>query len=355
MLTAVHSSDHTYVVNELRQVLIRCRSGMKPVCGINVFLARKGQLFSKLFAINMGNQTVYQTFDYPLPQPSDDTWSSYLRHCSLRQFENLMYSFETKYKGKVVEWEGTVATVSDRWVQFVMNPSESSRTRYDVTLCLNDETRQTYPAFVVGATSTFKGRLTSLGTFGSHKLTAVPLASSEPVIPFTWLDFCRFFGVSAQKSADLFFVRAGGGAYHLADFTCTDLDPSAHPEPVKLRVYRFNQAVFKKLDAAVASKETVTVCASVLKRKSDCHELRLHCFIPKSFKSTAALGKEPEEQTSQYATWDYAPDDFHVSAVADRNSKDDEPQPAQNPEFKARMDLGALPSAPPGGKMEIIS
>ncbi|KAK2950080.1 hypothetical protein BLNAU_15002 [Blattamonas nauphoetae] len=326
----------------------------------------------------MGNQTAYPTFDYPLPQPSDDSWSSYLRHCSLRQFENLMYSFETKYKGKIVEWEGTVATASDKKVQFIMNPSESSRTRYDITLTLDSETRQTYPEFVVGETRKFRGRLDALGTYRTHKLTGVPLNSSEPVIPFTWLDFCLHFGLSAQKSADLFFEKyfenrpmfitgvltsrsmlaheeKEGGIYNLVDFNCTDLDPSVHPEPIKLRAYRYAKDVVKNLNALIESKETVTVCVSVLKRKCDYHDLRLHCFIPPSFKSEVSSAEGNEAPKPQYITWDYAPDDFHVSAMADGNVKDDEPQPAQNPEFTARMDLGSLPSAPLADKIEIIS
>ncbi|KAK2954292.1 hypothetical protein BLNAU_10791 [Blattamonas nauphoetae] len=143
--------------------------------------------------------------------------------------------------------------------------------------------------------------------------------------------------------------------YNQVDFVCTDLDESVRPEPIKMRAYSFDRAVFKRIPHLIESGEIVTACVSIYKRRDDFHDVRLYNFIPQSFKSTAVLGKEQEVQNTQFVTWEYAPADFHVSAMADGNVKDDEPQPAQNPDFQARQDLSTATASHHGDRMDVLS
>lgn len=144
-------------------------------------------LFSSEFISchHMGNSCPFPKYQYPFYPPVSLCWSEYLRQCGFERRKQIGELFEQSYKGKVVEWEGVVTSVSKTQAKFLMNPSEAEITNSELTLAFPAHINQGVPPlFELNKVTKFRGKILSLGLmFQYHISFLIPTS-----LPFrrTW-------------------------------------------------------------------------------------------------------------------------------------------------------------------------
>ncbi|KAK2954707.1 hypothetical protein BLNAU_10363 [Blattamonas nauphoetae] len=264
----------------------------------------------------MGNQSPYPQFVFPYEQPSDDTLKTYLRHCTLRHPTNIQYSFDTNHKGKIVEWEGMVTHLTKDKIQFAMNPTESTSTRYDLTVSFTPDVFSTYPTFKVGEAATFRAKLEEIAYRRSNKLRLVTRTPNNPTIQFSWMDFLLYYGRSAQTYPVDYFHKyyenrpiyltgrfksidekekqndQKTGVYRTAEFESTEDCGPIKAEPIQMRVFLSDLSTVAGVERLSSSAQVVTVAAKFLKRKVKCHQFQLYFIVPYPY----PIPQDPQQQ-----------------------------------------------------------
>lgn len=153
----------------------------------------------------MGNNNPFPHYQHPYPQPACYTFTEYLKQCSCNFKKNIENLFDTQFKGKIVQWQGVVTSLSSKEAKFLINPTDAEYSDSELTLLI-DQTQSNN--FVEKQESVFRGVLVSYGLLKNHVVRQVPFDDVRFPVDYalSYDAFLFYFGAKGQKAGDQYFI-----------------------------------------------------------------------------------------------------------------------------------------------------